>query len=153
MSTLIYLCFSLFLYMVSVYVCLCKCGRIFIVLEALLKNDRQSTKSLLILVVFSWHINPFRVIKRWIKFQAFQLNISIIFVYKQFYFKQFSLTYVHNFNFKNSSISNNSDCHIYTISMSKTVLFQTIQTSLCTKFFNLRTVLFLKVQFSISMSF
>ena len=34
---------------------------------------------------------------------------------KQFYFKQFSLALVHSLNVKNSSISNNSVEHKYTV--------------------------------------
>ena len=94
------------------------------------------------------HINSFRVIQCWIRFQTIQFSISIVFVYKQVNVKtvlfqtiQFSISIV--FVYKQVNV--------------KTVLFQTIQFSISIVFVykqvNVKTVLFQTIQFSISTQF
>ena len=61
--------------------------------------------------------------KKWISVCLFFLYIFLycritlhyLLQYEQFYFKQFSLACEHRFNVKNSSISNNSFEHKYTV--------------------------------------
>ena len=68
-----------------------------------------------------WRINHFLVIQSRIKFQTIQFSISFLFC-------------LQTVKCQNSSISNNSVYPKFTVLMSKTVLLQTIQFSISTKF-------------------
>ena len=60
---------------------------------------------------------------------------------KQFYLKKTQLSISKQFSFiQNSSISNSSVWHKYAVSISKTVLLQTIQFSISTHFSSIRPI-------------